>query len=110
MGNGIMRIASGLRSGVASSIVLLSIGLSGCQSTPPEGVLQPTVAPITKQSYSLRTIPARDRAVDIVCEELLQRIVVGAAVAQPPVPAGLSPCHNLPEVLRNILYPIKIFS
>jgi len=52
-----MRVASGLRSAVASSILLLSVGLAGCQSTPPETTLQPTVAPITKQSYSLRTIP-----------------------------------------------------
>lgn len=32
--------------------------LAACQSIPVEGVLQPVVTPVTKQSYALRTLPA----------------------------------------------------
>lgn len=38
--------------------VLAGILLAGCQTVTPEGVMAPVVTPVTKQSYSLRTLPA----------------------------------------------------
>lgn len=47
----------GLRTAVVGSIaIVLGMALAGCQ-TPPEGVMQPVITPVTKQSYSLRTLP-----------------------------------------------------
>jgi curli production assembly/transport component CsgG len=47
----------GLRGNVALSVLVAALGLAGCQSTPPESVLQPVVTPVTQQSLSLRTLP-----------------------------------------------------
>ena len=39
--------------------------LSGCQAVPMEGVLQPVYTPVTKQSHSLRTIPAPSKRITV---------------------------------------------
>ncbi|TPK53844.1 curlin [Mesorhizobium sp. B2-4-9] len=39
--------------------------LGGCQAVPTEGVLQPVYTPVTKQSHSLRTIPAPSKRITV---------------------------------------------
>jgi curli production assembly/transport component CsgG len=41
-----------------AALAIMGIVAVGCQSTPPEGLLQPVVSPVTTQSHSLRTVPA----------------------------------------------------
>lgn len=38
--------------------VLAGVMLAGCQTVTPEGVMAPVVSPVTKQNFSLRTLPA----------------------------------------------------
>src|SRR5690606_14932639 len=39
--------------------------LGGCQAVPMAGVLQPVYSPVTKQSHSLRTIPAPSKRITV---------------------------------------------
>lgn len=46
-------------------ICALASVLGGCQAVPVEGVLQPVYTPVTKQSNSLRTIPAPAKRITV---------------------------------------------
>jgi curli production assembly/transport component CsgG len=50
--------------GVAVIGALVSV-LGGCQAVPTESVLQPVYTPVTKQSHSLRTIPAPSKRITV---------------------------------------------
>jgi len=47
---------------VAGAVVAL---LSGCQAVPMAGLLQPVYTPVTKQSHSLRTLPAPAKRITV---------------------------------------------
>lgn len=51
-----------LRAALAASA--MAIVLAGCQ-TPNAGVIEPTLTPVTKQSHTLRTLPAPDKRIPV---------------------------------------------
>lgn len=51
-----------LKVAVAGALVFM---LGGCVAVPTEGVLQPVYTPVTKQSHSLRTIPAPAKRITV---------------------------------------------
>ena len=63
-----MKTTSGIRkrsAHLALAAAALSLMLAGCQSAVDPGLYEPTITPVTNQSYNLRTLPAPVRRIPV---------------------------------------------